>query len=38
MIYISGRLSPDVKWEAGMACVNPQFFNGCKMGGSHHLY
>jgi hypothetical protein len=47
VIYISGRVSPDVKWEAvrayndpsivnergmeaGMACVNPEFFMDVK--------
>lgn len=32
------KLLMGVEWEAGMACVNHEFFNGCHMGGSHYLY
>jgi hypothetical protein len=38
MIYIRGRWLPDVKWEAVMACINPEFVNGCEMGSSHSQY
>lgn len=37
MIFISGRLFPGVKWEAVMACINPEFFSGRGMRSSHNL-
>jgi hypothetical protein len=35
---IINKLLMGVEREAGLACVNPEFFNGCKMGSSHCLY
>jgi len=32
------QLLMGVEWVAGMAFINLEFFNGCKMGGSHYLY